>query len=194
MEWSVAWWAEREQCLRGRGGIGHEFLAARSVLIIKKNWCFLKWSLRGTVVGFYEWIVERSQHWRRLSHHPALSPSPYLAFKINWSSKIVLLPRVFHSTLITLELGAISSLLSVFPVCAFNASTSFSVDWERNLNTGLLCFILWSTLSCGSENGLVATMGSHLYQFQIHTNLQILACCTLLFCLTVSDPPLLVSL
>lgn len=138
----------------------------------------------------------RSQHWRSLCHHPALSPSPYLPFKIKCSSKIVLLPGVFHSTLITLELGAISSLLSVFPVCAFNASSSFSVDWDRYLSTGFLC----CKENCPgqdknwSENGPVATMGSHLQPFQIHANLQILACCTLPFYLTMSDPPRLVLL
>lgn len=152
------------------------------------------------MVGIYEWIVWTSWQWRRLSHHPALSRSFYLPFKIICSSKIGLLHVVFQFTLITLELGAISSLFSIFPVCAFNVSSSFSADWNRNLNIGLLavgkqrCLILWSTLTHRSENRPVATMASHFQPFQIHTNLQILAGCTFPLYLTVSDPLLLVLL
>lgn len=134
----------------------------------------------------------RSRHWRRLSHHPALSPSFYLPFKISCSSKMGLLPVVFQSTLMTVELGAISSLFSIFPVCTFNVSSSFSADWNRNLNIGLLCHkettVPYSVKHPDTRVRVVATTVSCLQPFQIHTNLQILAGCTSPFYLTVSDP------
>lgn len=107
---------------------------------MKRSSVFVREVYKGQVVGFYEWIVRRCWHWRRISQDSTTpSPSLYLPIKINCSSKIVLLPGISRSSLITWELEAKSFLLSMFPVCACNANPSFPVDWDRNLNVALLC-------------------------------------------------------
>lgn len=142
-------------------------------------------------------MVGRCRHWRTVFHDPIPSPCLYLHIKINSSSKIVLLPGVSHSSLITLELEAISFLLSIFLVYACNASSSFPVDCNRNLNVALLGS-KETTMPCSQKHPVtwgrkVATVGSHLQSLQLHINLQILTCWTLPFYFTVSDPALPVS-
>lgn len=95
-------------------------------------------------------------------------------------------------------MGAINTLLSIFPLYTFNASSSFSVDWDGNQSIVLLCYeestvtysLKWLILSQGSGNGPIAALGNHLQLVQIHTNLQTLTYCSLLFYLSKTDPPL----
>lgn len=187
------------------------FLQNSRVLVVMRDWTWvlyqpglcLWWreavSLQGKLLRG-RWWVFRSELWGvdtgeefLMTLHLLLS---ICLLKSSVSPKIVLLPGVSHSSLITLELEAQASsfppFLSMLVMPAPHSQWTGTEIWMWHFFAvrKQQCLVLWSTLSQGAENEWAATVGFHLQPLQIHINLQILAYCSFPFYLTVSDPAL----